>query len=113
MKNFNYVPSFNYNLASWKKASVLHDSPWEDLGTPILEGNVIMPQRHSTCHKAESQDLTDAQRSEILEAHQATGQILISRLQQAVTQGQQHTGVEARSSSSCAIKDPIMYLMDL
>jgi hypothetical protein len=26
MKNVNYVSSFNFNLASWKKASVVYDS---------------------------------------------------------------------------------------
>jgi hypothetical protein len=110
MKNVNYVPSFNYNLASWKKASVVYDSvvdeqcamvrqrKWqkkicntlENLGTPTLEGTMIMPQQQSTCHKAESEDLTDAQRSEVLEVDQANGHIPISRLQQAVTRGHLH-----------------------
>jgi hypothetical protein len=53
-----------------------------------------VPQQQSMCHKAESQDFTAAQRSEILEVHQATGHIPIPRLHQPVTRGQiQHSSI--------------------
>ncbi|GAX78859.1 hypothetical protein CEUSTIGMA_g6297.t1 [Chlamydomonas eustigma] len=63
---------FNYNLASWKKASVVYDSvtdeqgvkwydrtsgrmhfstPWGKCGAPILQGTVIIPQQQSMCHR--------------------------------------------------------------